>query len=129
MTRRIISLVFLLALVGTYAAPLAEAVASTQVMDCCRNGMCPLPKKDAPKRAQHEKMLMCDKDKHSDSSNSNCQASPCSMQEKNVLGVSAYLQANPARILFASVTTFNVTSVTQLFISVSQLPETPPPRS
>lgn len=51
------------------------------------------------------------------------------MQEKNVLGVSAYLQANPARILFASVTTFNVTSVTQLFISVSQLPETPPPRS
>jgi hypothetical protein len=129
MPRRIISLVFLLALVGTYAAPLAEAFASTQVMDCCRNGMCPLHKKDAPKRAQHEKMVMCDKDKHSDSSNSTCQASPCSMQEKNVLGVSAYLLPKPARLVFASVTTLNVTSKAQLFISVSQLPETPPPRS
>jgi hypothetical protein len=91
--------------------------------------MCPLHKKDAPKHAQHEKMLMCDKDKHSSSSAQICQASPCSMQEKNVLGVSAYLLPKPARILFASATALNVASATQLFISVSQLPETPPPRS
>jgi hypothetical protein len=129
MTRRIISIVFLLALVGTYAAPLAEAFASAQMMDCCRNGMCPLHKKDAPTRAQHEKMLMCDTEKHSGNSAPACQASPCSMQEKNVLGVSAYLLPKPAQLVFASVTTLNVTSKAQLFASVSQLPETPPPRS
>jgi hypothetical protein len=129
MLRRVISLVFLLTLVGTYAAPLADALVSTQVMDCCKNGMCPLHKKDAQKRAGHEKMLLCDKDKHSDRSNSTCEASPCSMQEKSALGVSAYLLPIPARILYAAVTTYQAASFAQIFSSVSQLPETPPPRN
>jgi hypothetical protein len=128
MLRRIISFVFLLTLVGTYAAPLADALASTQVMDCCRNGMCPLHRSGVSKRAPHEKMLMCDKEKHSNNSNSTCQASPCSAQEKTVLGVSAYLLPIPARIVFSAMTTIRAASTAQIFSSVSQLPETPPPR-
>src|SRR5580658_4813720 len=129
MIRRITSLVFLLTLVGTYASPLAEALVSTQVMDCCKNGMCPLHRNGATKHTQHEKMPMCDKDKHSESSTPTCQASPCSPQEKIALGVSAYLLPIPAQLVFAAVKTICPVSVTQIFTSVSQLPETPPPRS
>jgi hypothetical protein len=51
------------------------------------------------------------------------------MQEKSALGVSAYLLPIPARILYAAVTTYQAASFAQIFSSVSQLPETPPPRN
>jgi hypothetical protein len=129
MLRRITSFVFLLALVGTYAAPLAEALVSTQVMECCKNGMCPLHRNGATKHAQREKTPMCDVEKHSSSSTRACQASPCSPQEKIALGVSAYILPIPARLVFAALKTICPVSVTEVFSSVSQLPETPPPRS
>jgi hypothetical protein len=128
MLRRIASFVFLLTLVGTYAAPLASALVSAQVADCCANGMCPLHRNGASKKNKHEKMPMCDMNMKTDSSTPACQASPCSPQEKNAVGVSAYLLAKPVRLVFAAVTTIFVMSATQIITSVSKLPETPPPR-
>jgi len=128
MLRRIISFVFLLTLVGTYAAPLAGAFVAAQVADCCANGMCPMHRNGTTKHPQREKMPMCDRNKRSDSSIPACQASPCSMQEKAAVGVNAYLLPMPARLVFSEVTTIFLNFTNQLFHMVSQLPETPPPR-
>ncbi|MFZ0820825.1 MAG: hypothetical protein WAM91_12205 [Candidatus Acidiferrales bacterium] len=129
MVRRIASVVFLLTLSGTHAAPLAGALVSTQVADCCANGMCPLHRNNASKKTKHEKMPGCDMDMRTDKSTPACQASPCSSQEKDAVGVSAYLLPISAQLVFAAVTTIFVMRAAQMNTSISQFPETPPPRS
>jgi hypothetical protein len=129
MLRRFASLIFIAALAGTYAAPLVNALVSTQVANCCANGMCPRHMSAAQKRAMQSKMPGCDMDKNGESSFPSCQASPCSPQEKNAVGATTYLLPIRARLVFAAATTIIRMSAADVFISMSQLPETPPPRS
>jgi hypothetical protein len=129
MLRRIASMVFLVALSGASASPLVSAMVSQQVANCCANGMCPRHTSAAAKRAMQARMPGCDMDKRGESSFPSCQSSPCSPQEKSAVGATTYLLPMPTKIIYAAVKAICPVSGADLFISVSRLPETPPPRS
>jgi hypothetical protein len=125
--RRVTTCVVLVALVGIYAAPLAAAFSSGG-MDCCAAGMCPRPGHSMTHHHAHDEMPDCGMGKQSLSLRK-CEMAACTKQIDNAVNVGLFVLAEPMEIICSLVQVPLLVSAPQSERAVSQIPETPPPRT
>lgn len=131
--RRITTCVVLTALFGLYGLPLASAF-SLGAMDCCAAGMCPRPGRSL---AHHQ--TMTHQQAHQETpdcgtgaqrgSPRKCEMGACETRTDNVVNVGVFVLSAPARIVRSSVQVPVLAATPQSGHSISQIPETPPPRT
>jgi hypothetical protein len=125
--RRITTCLVLVALVGIYAMPLAAALAPS-AMECCTTGMCPRPGRAMSHHQTHEEMPDCAKGEQKGSPRK-CEMAACNAQKDNAVNIGLFVLSAPMRIV-QSVAQFPVlASASRPAHTVSQIPETPPPRT
>jgi hypothetical protein len=124
--RRITTCLVLAALAGIYAMPLAAAFAPSD-MDCCAAGMCPRAGHSLSHRQTHNEMPDCAMGNESGSLRK-CEMGACETQKDNVLNVGVFVFSAPMRVVRSSVHIPVAVSAPEPAHSVSQIPETPPPR-
>jgi hypothetical protein len=125
--RRITTCLVLVALVGIYAMPLAAAF-SPDAMDCCSAGMCPRPGRSMSHSQSHQEMADCGMGSLSGSLRK-CKMGACDMQKVNVVNVGLFVLSAPMGIVRSLVQVPVLAAAPQCEHTVSQIPETPPPRT
>jgi hypothetical protein len=131
--RRITTCVVLTALFGLYGLPLATAF-SRNAVDCCASGMCPRPERSLAHRRplaqqhSHQEMADCGMGAQSGSMRK-CEMGACEAQKDDVVNVGLFVLSAPMRIVNSSVQVQVLVAAPQAERTVSQIPETPPPRT
>jgi|ERR1700722_7877241 len=131
--RRITTCLLLVALAGIYAAPLAAAFAPTGT-DCCAAGMCPLHGHSDARHTSgghtqsHQKMPHCAMGSQSGSMRE-CEMGACGSQHEDVVRVAVFVLSAPMQIIQSPVQASVSPRAFEPEHLVSQIPETPPPRT
>jgi hypothetical protein len=131
--RRIITCVVLVALVGIYAMPLAAAF-SPNAMDCCAAGMCPRPGRSLAhhhainQQQSHRDAVDCGMGSQSGSLRK-CEMGACSTEKNNAVNEGMFVMSTPMRVLRSAAQVPVLVAAAQAERVVSQIPETPPPRT
>jgi hypothetical protein len=126
--RRITTCLVLVALLGIYAMPLAAALSSS-AMECCATGMCPRPGRAMRHHQTPEEMPDCDGMGAARGTMRKCDMAACNAQKDNAVNIGLFVLSAPARILRSGVQVPVLAAVARPVHTVSQIPETPPPRN
>jgi hypothetical protein len=126
--RRITTCLVLVALVGIYAMPLAAALSSS-AMECCTTGMCPRPGRAMSHHQTHEEMPDCDGMGAARGAIRKCEMAACNAQKDNAVNIGLFVLSAPMRIVRSAVQAPVLAAASRPAHTVSQIPETPPPRT
>jgi hypothetical protein len=131
--RRITTCVVLTALFGLYGVPLASAF-SRNAVDCCAAEMCPRPGRSlahhqvVAHQQSHQEMVDCGMGAQSGSLRK-CEIGACETQKDTVVNVGLFVLYAPMRVVRSSVQVPVLVAAPQAERALSQIPETPPPRT
>jgi hypothetical protein len=121
------------ALAGIYAAPLAAAYAPSGA-DCCAIGMCPhlghshARQHSGSHNQSHQEMPDCAMGSQTGSMRM-CEMGACGSKNENVIRVALVVLSAPVQIIQSVAEVRVSASPFEPEHSVSQIPETPPPRT
>jgi hypothetical protein len=127
LVRRITTCLVLVALAGIYAMPLAAAL-SPNAMDCCSAGMCPRPGRAMSHHQTHEEMPDCDGMGAPAGSMRKCDMGARNTQKVSAVNVGLFVLTAPMRIVRSAMHVPVLAQAPQTEYTVSQIPDTPPPR-
>lgn len=131
--RRITACVVLTALFSLYGVPLAAAF-SRNAVDCCAAGMCPRPGRSlahhhaVTHQQTHQEMPDCGMGGQK-ASMRKCEMGACETRKDNVVNVGLFVLSAPVPVVRSSVEVPVLMAAPQTERAVSQIPETPPPRT